>query len=389
MDRWQELSLRPEHTTPLLILVIVFLIAAFLQLLYFTVFLISFKRKRAAKSPTNLPVSIIVCAHDEEENLKELIPQLLSQEYPEFEVIIVNDRSNDNTYDYLREETEKYERLKMVNVKSVPDHVNSKKYALTLGIRAAAHEWVVLTDADCRPKSTEWIASMSEQFDDKAQFVLGFSPYVEKSGFLNLFIRFESLLTALQYLCFAIVKNPYMGVGRNLSYRKSLFLEKKGFNNYLHVMGGDDDLFVNQHANSKNTRVEFHPESIVYSIPKTTWNSFFHQKVRHLSVGKRYKFGHKFLLGLFKISWVLTWFIGLPLLALYPYFDTMVLFYYAIIFALVLRLIFHVWSIHTIVRKTGLTFKFWAIPLLDFLYPIYYISTGLVALLTKKVRWMN
>jgi hypothetical protein len=221
---------------------------------------------------------------------------------------------------------------------------------------------------------------MSEQFDDHAQFVLGFSPYSQRPGFLNLFIRFESLLTALQYLSFALLKNPYMGVGRNMAYRKSLFLEKKGFNNFLHVMGGDDDLFVNQHANSKNTRVKLHPDSLVLSIPKNDLQSFFYQKLRHLSVGKRYKGGHKALLGIFMISWIITLFVGVPLAFFYTY-------YYAIIFALILRLGLLVWSMQTLVRKTGLQYKLWVIPALDFVYPIYYISTGLVALLTKKVRW--
>jgi hypothetical protein len=223
---------------------------------------------------------------------------------------------------------------------------------------------------------------MSEEFQDSTQFVLGFSPYQEMPGFLNLFVRFESLITALQYFSFALAKNPYMGVGRNLSYRKSLFLEKKGFNNYQHVIGGDDDLFVNLHANGKNTRVQIHPESVVYSIPEKTWKSFFYQKVRHLSVGKRYKFKHKFLLALFHLTWILTWFVGLPLAVLYTY-------YYAIIAALVIRIGLLIWSIYVITKRTAQPYKLWAVPVLDFLYPFYYISTGLVALVTKKVRWKN
>lgn len=366
----------------MLILVIVFLAVCTTQIIYFIVFLAALSKKRLAAQTSNLPVSIIVCAHDEEENLRELIPALLSQDYAAFEVVIVNDRSNDNTYDFLLEETKKDPRLKMVNVKAVPDHVNSKKYAVTLGIRAASNEWILLTDADCRPATNRWIASMSEHFEQQSQIVLGFSPYQQKPGFLNLLIRFESLLTALQYVSLALVKNPYMGVGRNLAYRKSLFLEKKGFNNYLHVMGGDDDLFVNQHATSKNTRVQLNSDSLVYSIPETTWKSFFYQKVRHLSVGKRYKAGHKLLLGLFNLTWILTWFVGVPLAIMYTYF-------YAIIAVLVIRMVLVIWSMRVIVKKTGLTYKFWVIPVLDFLYPIYYISTGLTALLTKKVRWKN
>jgi cellulose synthase/poly-beta-1,6-N-acetylglucosamine synthase-like glycosyltransferase len=372
--------------TLLLILLVIFGLAVLIQLIYFTVFLVAFKKKRPEKQATGVPVSVIVCAHDEEQNLKELIPILLNQNYPHYEVIIVNDRSNDETYDYLLAETKLHPQLKMVNVKDTPGHVNSKKYAITLGIRAASNDWVLLTDADCRPVSTDWISSMSEHFEESAQFVLGFSPYERRPGFLNHFIRFETLITALQYLSFASAGNPYMGVGRNLAYRKSLFLEKKGFNNFLHVFGGDDDLFVNQHANGRNTRIQFSSSSLITSIPKTTWTDFFYQKVRHLSVGKRYKSGHKTLLALFTGSWVLTWLVGLTLLAL-SFLDYRLAVLAAA--AVILRWIFLVWSVQGIVKKGGLTFDLWLVPVLDFLYPIYYISTGLVALFTKKVRWKS
>jgi cellulose synthase/poly-beta-1,6-N-acetylglucosamine synthase-like glycosyltransferase len=376
----------PLKSNTLPILLALFAFAVLTQLIYFTVFLVAFKKKRPLKQSTGAPVSVIVCAHDEEQNLRELIPILLNQNYPDFEVIVVNDRSNDETYDYLLAETKGHPRLKMVNVKDTPSHVNSKKYAITLGIRAAANDWVLLTDADCRPVGSEWIASMSEQFEDDAQFVLGFSPYKRSPGFLNHFIRFETLITALQYLSFASAGNPYMGVGRNLAYRKSLFLEKKGFNHFQHVFGGDDDLFVNQHANGKNTRIQFSASSVTDSIPEKTWTCFFHQKVRHLSVGKRYKTSDKILLGLFKASWALTWLLGL-LLPVLTFLDYRLAIAAGV--GLILRWIFLAWSIQGITKKSGLTFDFWLVPVLDFVYPIYYISTGLVALFTKKVRWKS
>jgi glycosyltransferase involved in cell wall biosynthesis len=372
----------PQTRFPLQILSFVFLAAAGIQVLYFIIFLTAFLRKRTERTSTQLPVSVIVCVHDEEENIKELIPLLLEQDYPEFEVIIVNDRSNDGTYDYLLEETKKIPRLKMVHVDRTPEHVNGKKYGITLGIKAASHEWVLLTDADCRPRSKHWITSMSAQFTNEAQFVLGYSPYEKRPGFLNLFVRFESLLTALQYFAFALLKNPYMGVGRNLAYRKSLFLEKKGFNNFINVTGGDDDLFVNQHAKGKTTNVQFSADAQMYSIPKTTWTSFFYQKVRHLAVGKRYRLKHRILLGLFTLTWIVTWFTGLPLLA----FQIQ---NFWISGALVLRMILVFTTVRSIARQSQTPFQLWALPVLDFLYSIYYISTGLVALLTKKIRWRN
>lgn len=359
---------------------VLFLSAVGIQLIYLLVFLIIFSRRRAEQSDGGPPVSVIVCAHDEEQNLKELIPLLLSQDYPTYEVIIINDRSNDGTYDFLLEETKKNPRLRMVHVDQVPGHVNGKKFGITLGIKAASHEWLLLMDADCRPAGPRWISSMANHFGDQTQIVLGFSPYYAKGGFLNLVVRFESLITALQYLGYAMARNPYMGVGRNLAYRKSLFLEKKGFNQFSNVTGGDDDLFVNQHANGSNTRVCFRPESHVHSLPKTTWRSFFHQKVRHLSVGKRYRLKHRILLGAFALTWIMTWFVGVTLLII----D---INNWPVIAALAFRIFFLVMVIRIVTKQLTVSFALWTVPVLDFLYSIYYISTAPVALLTKKVRW--
>lgn len=378
------------------ILLIVFLIAVCIQLAYLLVFLFGFKRRSPSTEGGRVPVSVIVCAHDEAENLKELVPLLLSQDYPEFEVIIVNDRSNDSTFDLLLHESKKDSRLKMVNVKDTPPHVNGKKYGITLGIKAANHEWILLTDADCRPNGNQWIQSMSRYFDEGAQFVIGFSPYQSKPGFLNRFIRFETILTAIQYFAFGWLKNPYMGVGRNLAYRKSKFLEEKGFNNFLHLTGGDDDLYVNLHARGGNTRLEIGPESQVFSVPERTWRSFFRQKIRHLSVGKRYRFGHRFLLGLFGLSWMVSWATWIVLLACWitsiSLRGSMVAYEsetYLILAPFLLRWILLLLLIRSMLNRARLSFSLWTLPVLDIIYAIYYLSTGLVALTTKKIRWRN
>lgn len=376
------------------ILLIVFLIVVGIQLIYFFVFLIAFSRKRQETGAARDPVSVVVCAHDEAENLKELIPLLLAQDYPEFEVIIVNDRSNDSTFDFLLEETQSHPRLRMVNVKDTPERVNGKKYGITLGIKAATYEWILLTDADCRPAGKNWIRSMSEGFTGKTQFVIGFSPYERRPGFLNRFIRFETILTAIQYFAFGWLKNPYMGVGRNLAYRKSLFLEQKGFNNFLHVTGGDDDLFVNMYARGRNTALQLAPESQVFSLPESTWRTFYQQKVRHLSVGKRYRSSHRFLLALFSLTWIMTWLLWIILLAgLIGSFEGPGSFrspgLYMILLPFLLRWILLILLFRSMLKKASLTFSLWILPVLDFIFAIYYLSTGLVALTTKKIRWRN
>lgn len=362
---------------------IIFFAAAGLQVVYFLFFLIAFSSAgRRQEVDASEPASIIVCAHDEEQNLRELIPMLTSQDYPEYEVIVIDDRSNDDTWPMLRDEASKNGRLKIVSVDKTPDKFNAKKYALTLGIKAAKYEKLILTDADCRPSGTKWLARMMGCFSEGTQIVLGYSPYNVKKGLLNSFIRFESLVTAIQYMGYALLGMPYMGVGRNLAYTRSLFLNNKGFHDFLHVTGGDDDLFINRYATARNTKVCLDADALVFSIPKTTWRSFFQQKLRHLSVGKLYKPRHRIMLGLFTISFFITWFAGIPLLFLY---DPN----YWIAVPLALRLLLMLVVIYVAGRKMGDKFSLWPVVFLDFLYSIYYISTGLAALLTKKVQWRS
>jgi glycosyltransferase involved in cell wall biosynthesis len=366
----------------LYLLFIVFLIAVGIQLIYFFAFIVAFSKKIEKREPQHPAVSVIICAHDEENNLRDLIPELLAQDYPEFEVIIVDDRSNDSTFDFLLAETAKDHRLRMVHVNRTPPHANNKKYALTLGIKASRYEWILLTDADCRPDGPKWISTMSSHTSDQTDFVLGYSPYLKRPGLLNAFIRFEALLTGIQYISFALLGNPYMGVGRNMAYRRSRFLEAKGFNNILHVQGGDDDLYVNQFAWKRNTSVCLGPESMTHSIPEATWRNFFLQKVRHLSVGRRYKLKHRLLLGLFMVSWLVTWYAG-------------ALFLFLLVHPLIvagvlgLRVLVVVSTVQIASKKLGEEFERWITPLLDFIYAFYYLVIGLRTLVTKKVRWKN
>lgn len=360
---------------------IVFLAAGCIQVVYLGVLLFTFLKSRNLPGSAPQPVSIIICAHDEEENLRELLPLLLQQDHPEFEVIVVEDRCNDGTYDYLREATNKHPNLRMVRVQHKPDHISGKKYALTLGIKAAKYEHLLFTDADCRPAGNQWARVITSAYQPATEMVLGFSPYQKTTGWLNAFIRFEALLTAIQYLGFAWLGNPYMGVGRNLSYKKSKFLSGKGFITHQHVTGGDDDLFVNQYAKRSNTLAVATPESIVYSKPASGWKQFLHQKRRHLAAGKYYRFGDKFILGLFMLTWLASWILLVPAwLSGLPYFIAGVILFRVLILILLFT---------ALTRKTGVQFELWKIPVLDFIFTFYYLVTGLRALVAKRLRWKN
>jgi glycosyltransferase involved in cell wall biosynthesis len=247
-------------------------------------------------SPAKDPVSVIICARNEEENLRNFLPKVLEQEYSGFEVIVVNDCSDDDSYNVLGEYLQKYPNLHVSNITKDPKFTHNKKFAQFIGIKAAQNEILLFTDADCCPESPKWIETMVSHFDEKIDFVLGYGGYFAGKGLLNKYIRYDSMIIAMQYLGMAIRGIPYMGVGRNLAYRRSVFFEKKGFGNYSHLASGDDDLFVNVNALKTNTAPEFRKESHTRSVPASSFGSFFKQKKRHLTTARHYKFRDKLIL---------------------------------------------------------------------------------------------
>ncbi len=239
------------------------------------------------------PVSVIICANDEAENLRKFLPLILNQDYPDFEVIVINDGSTDETETLLRDLCLEYPRLKTTFVPYGANNVSTKKLGLTLGIKAAKNELLLLTDADCKPESPLWIARMARNFTRQTDFVLGYGAYFQKKGFLNRLITFDTLFIALQYLGMAAARKPYMGVGRNMAYRKETFFAQKGFASTLHLSSGDDDLLVNKASNPWNTRIEIAADSITWSEPNKTFKGWFYQKERHLSVSAYYSSSSK------------------------------------------------------------------------------------------------
>lgn len=365
------------------IVLFIFLSAAFAQFLFYGVALVRFVRYKPYENPlaiSDVPVSVIVCARDELDNLKDLIPRLLKQAYARYEIIIVDDRSEDGTYEFLLEEKKKSEKLKVVRVDFVPDHVQPKKFAITLGVKAAENDLVVLTDADCQPVSIHWLKSMATQFGDEIKFVIGFSYFHREKGLLNRFVRFETLQTGLLYLSAALGGNPYMGVGRNLGYRKSFFLSVKGFHNDLKVVGGDDDLLINRYARRENTRAVVSEENLVNTWSKKKWKEYYIQKKRHLSAGKRYKLKDKFMLSLFYVSKIVFW----PLSALLLIST----FHWPVVAGTTfLILVMIILSFYQIRKKTGAKFEMGWILIMEFLYIIYLVIFGTVILFSKKIRW--
>ncbi len=296
-----------------------FIVVILIQVVFYGFIFGNFSFAATEKQKPLTPVfaiSVIVCAKNEAENLKKHLPSILAQDYPKFEVVLINDSSTDETLRVMEQFKADHKNVKIVDVKSIEAFWGNKKYALTLGIKAATYNHLLFTDADCKPLSDQWIKEMSHQFENKKSIVIGYGAYKKKpKSFLNKLIRFETFLTAIQYFSYARIGQPYMGVGRNLAYTKEIFFEARGFMNHMNIKSGDDDLFVNQIANAYNTAICSNKNSFTESLPKKTYAEWILQKRRHISTSKYYKTNHKALLALFFISQVLFFIFAILLIS--------------------------------------------------------------------------
>ncbi|MCP9767212.1 glycosyltransferase [Lacihabitans sp. LS3-19] len=394
------------------IIPIIFFVALAVQLVFVLFIFTKLVRHEDKETSQHLPpISIILAASNELDNLRQLLPILDSQDYPNFEILVADDRSSDGTYDYLLTNQDNIKHLSFLRILDLPQHFTAKKYAVTMAVKKSKNEILLFTDADCRPESDQWLKTMVSQMDEEKDIVLGFSKYNFFPGALNALIRYETFQTALQYFSFALAKVPYMGVGRNLMYKKSLFWKNNGFTKHFGLLSGDDDLFINAAANKHNVAISIDEDSATNSIPKESWGDWFIQKRRHLSVGKKYKFRDKFNLGLLWMSELISWFFFIPVFFMlpdwyqapewsripneflkqynlahwYPFNDWMRL----VLGVFVLWILVKWFVLAKANQKLSNTIKSWKIPYFDFLYAVYLLFFGIVTLFSnpKKIRW--
>jgi biofilm PGA synthesis N-glycosyltransferase PgaC len=363
--------------------ILIFLVFALLfQLLFFFGLFsrLAFYKQKERK-PDNQPgVSVIICAKNELKNLRHYLNNFLNQDYPEFEVIVVDDQSTDGSQDYLKEKSVQNHRLQVVTVgEHIKDHVG-KKLALTLGIRKAKHDVILLSDADCKPLSSQWISYMVSALSEEKEIVLGYSPYSWKNSFLNWLIQFDTFFTALQYLSFSLAGMTYMGVGRNLAYHKKLFY-KSGFASHLHVPYGDDDLFINENATENNVAIEIDKQSFVRTRPHTSLKLWLRQKRRHLKGGVEYKKTHRFWLGALWLSYFL--FFSLFTASLIIDVDSIIAWsIFGLRFVSAMLIYFFAAS------KLGVRKLLWFIPLLEILYLLILLPAfSFIASFSTKKKW--
>ncbi|RBQ12115.1 transmembrane glycosyltransferase [Pedobacter miscanthi] len=328
------------------------------------------------------PISVIVCARNEIVNLEKYLPALLNQNYPQYEVVVVNDRSWDGTEEFLEQFEKKYNNIKVVKILDNDKFIAGKKFAVTMGIKAAKYDWLVFTDADCTPNSENWLMDMQQPADEKTEIVLGYSPYIKRKSLLNALIRFETFFTAVNYLSFALKGMPYMGVGRNMAYKKSLFFKNKGFAAHMHIPSGDDDLFVNAHANKYNTEIRINADSHVWSEPNRTWRGYLRQKKRHFGAGKLYKSKHKFILSL----QILVQFLFYVFFAACMFFSREA--QYVASGILGLSIIIRCFIYPKLLKRLNYSDLRWWFPILDILLFLFLTLNGFFALFgKKKVNW--
>ena len=302
------------------IVLLVFVLSLVIQLLYhWGIFskVAFYKNKHHPKTDGELePVSIVLCARDAYEYLTELVPVLLGQDYPDFEVVIVNDCSDDETEEYLKDLERKEPRIKPVQLKQHLNFFNGKKFPLSMGIKSAQNDLIILTDCNCMPTNDQWLRSVVNCYGKNTEVVIGYSPYVRKKGLLNYLMRFDAVQNALLYLSAALKGHPYMGIGKNLSYRKELFYRNKGFTSHYTTSVGDDDLFISQVATKKNTEVLIDPDNAILTTPTGNFRQWTRQKSSRYSTVRQYSVGARLLLSLFYISQFLFYASFIALIAL-------------------------------------------------------------------------
>ena len=366
----------------LTLLFYIFLFAVAIQLCFYMFLFGKFSTlKFTPTNPSNVPVSILIAAKNEAENLKKHLPVVLKQYYPNFEVILIDDASTDNTLEVIRNFQQEYKHLKLVSIAHTESYNGNKKNAISRGIEAASYEYLLFTDADCMPNSEHWISEMASYFTKTKSIVLGYGAYEKiNNSCLNKLIRYETLLTAIQYFSYAKMGIPYMGVGRNLAYKKDSYIRNNGFESHRHIKSGDDDLLIAEIATIENVDICFNKKGHTISESKKSYKNWFLQKRRHISTATSYKPIHQLLLGLFFSSQFLFWLLAIFLLI----FS----FNWLIVTILVLiRLIVQYYTIQNSAKKLGENDIVLFAPLLDFLLVFTQFGLFITNLFSKPKHW--
>ena len=265
-----------------------------IQLLYY-LYLFRKPYQHVANNGTNndvidedeLPgISVIITARNEAENLQNNLPFILNQDYPNFQVIVVNNSSTDNTDDVLNRLQHIHPNLYVTFIPKDSKTINAKKLALTLGIKAAKHDILLFTEPDSKPLSEKWVYQYAKTFKKGIDIVLGCCQMEINKSFFKKYIQYDNLFIGIKYISMGLAKRPYMGIGRNMAFKKKLFFENKGFSSVLNIEDGEDDVFINRIATKENTAILASPESMVVSNVVDGLSTWKNIKTKYLTSQK-------------------------------------------------------------------------------------------------------
>lgn len=347
---------------------------------YFFTRIYTLQPKRTIAIDNNLPISIIICAKNEAHNLAENLPLLLTQNYSHYEVIVVDDASTDNTQAILARLKNEYPHLHTVTINAKERRsFKGKKFALSKGIAAASNQYLLLTDADCKPASEDWAMRMVAPLYKGKEIVCGYGGHHHRMGILNAFIRWETMHTFLQYTTYALSGRAYMGVGRNMACTKAVFAKAQSSAIWNQLPSGDDDLLVQACGKPNNIAIVAHKDAFTFSDAKANWADWLRQKQRHISTGKYYHKSTQRLLGLYAISHSLSWVL---------FFALVSWSYFSIVFILFFLRCFLYWAIWQSTAMKLRDKKLWLwIPLCDIGWALYNIILSPFIFWKNKTQW--
>lgn len=314
-----------EEYLPIFFLVL-FGVITFIELVYYYVVFarFSFMKKKKATAIQQVPVSVVMVVKDAASVLLKTLPRLLNQQYDDFEIVMVNDNSQDETKLLILEYQQQYKNIKLVDLETAVTTIRGKKFALSMGIRCASHEHIIITDPECSPTSTHWIEKMAQNFVGQKKIVLGYSTYEKRNTPFNRLLHFDTLFNAMEYFSLARIHSTYRGDNKNLAFASSLFDAQRGFAAHNHISYGDEDIFISRAANKSNTAIEFSPDAVTV-LQRGTNHRYWRDHKEGLYFTRKYNtFKNRLLLNGFGVVNIL-FYVTLALAVIFTYSDIVLL----------------------------------------------------------------
>lgn len=344
-----------------------------------------FKRDVVSKQPSangqQPSVSVVMVVHNEAEFLKSSLPYLLEQDYPDYEIVIVDYTSTDDTRYVLRVCSENYPNLKPILFPHDVNMFQGKKYPLSIGIKSATKDVILLTEAESVPRSFDWVSQMMKGYCGDTQIVMGCNIVKSNGTLLGAFQQYENMTYNASYIGAMAMGNPFTATGRNLSFRRDFFFKQGGFISHYSIPDGADDLFVNANANSRNSSVVLSSDAFVVSEPRSSFRLWHQDRSHRLYTRRYYGLKDKLMLAFYPLS-QFVFLASLVLLLVFQLFPWQLL-----VALLVVKLIWQIVSALPLAKRFEIKkIQFFA-PLFEFYFLFANTFMTTFALRRKNKQW--